>query len=168
MNPLNVFGHGYSSIRYISNWGRNIRLFFRQFKWAYQRITRGFCDFDVWDFDYYLTSVMAQGIKHLADTTHSYPGNNEFPTYESWKDYLYEITNKLNFSLRDDLPNEYEEEWLKGWEKNGLDSINNRTPEEEEISRKYLEIEQKNDVLRNQALSEALDMIVHVYSALWD
>ena len=168
MNPLNVFGHDYSPIRYPSNWGRNIRLFFRQFKWAYQRITRGFCDFDVWDFDYYLTSVMAQGIKHLADTTHSYPGNNEFPTYESWRDYLYEIATKLNFSLRDDLPNEYEEEWLKGWEKDGLDSINNRTPEEEEISRKYLEVEQKNDTLRNQALSEALDMIVHVYSALWD
>ena len=111
---------------------------------------------------------MAQGIKHLADTTHSYPGNDEFPTYESWRDYLYEIVTKLNFSLRDDLPNEYEEEWLKGWEKNGLDSINNRTPEEEEISRKFLEVEQKNDDLRNQALSEALDMIVHIYSALWD
>ena len=111
---------------------------------------------------------MAQGIKHLADTTHSYPGNDEFPTYESWRDYIYEIVTKLNFSLRDDIPNEYEEEWLKKKKKNGLDSINNRTPEEEEISRKFLEVEQKNDDLRNQALSEALDMIVHIYSALWD
>lgn len=169
MNKLNVFNNSYSPWKYISNWPGNTRLFFRQFKWAYQRITRGFCDLDYWDLDHYLAELMAQSIKVLADETHGFPGTEEFPTYESWRDYLYEIVKKLRFSLNEDMYNQYEESWLKTFEGKELENIfNNRTPEEKEITDKYLAEENKNNTLKDKALHEALDMIIHVWSSLWD
>lgn len=169
MNKLNVFNQSYSPWRYPSNWIRNMRLFGRQFKWAYQRITRGFCDYDVWDLDSHLSELLIQTIKQLAKTSHGYPGTEEFPTYESWENYLVDIVHKLEYSLND-LPNEYETAWLKTWENENLDKIvkKDKTPEEEEITKKYLDKEAYNDKLKREAQNEALRMIYHVYNHLWD
>lgn len=167
-NRLSVFNTDWCPWKYLSNWPRNVRLFFRQFKWAYQRVTRGFCDFDTWDLDTYFSMFLADSIKHLADNTHSYPGTEEFPTYESWHDYLYKISDLLNYSLGE-LPNEYEEAWLKKWENKGLDFINGpETPEEKEITKKFLDKENSNELLKREAQNEALKMICHVYNQLWD
>lgn len=169
MNNLNVFNTHWSPWKYPSNWARNIRVFFRQFKWAYQRATRGFCDYDYWDLDIYLSELMAQSIKELAEKTHSYPGTEEFPTYESWRDYLYKIADLLRYSLNEDMPNEFEEAWLATWENKDIyDAINNKSPEEREITNKYLDKEYENECLKRKAQNEALDMIKHVYNNLWD
>lgn len=165
MNKLNVFKPDYCPWRYPSNWIKNIRLFGRQFKWAYQRITQGYCDFDWWDMDTYLTMLMADMIDELAKKSHGYPGNKEFPTPESWENYLNEIVAKLRYSLND-LPNEYEEAWIKTWE--NKEFLQEKTPEEKEITNKFLDKEISNWGLRDKALFEALDMIKHVYHNLWD
>lgn len=165
MNKLNVFKPDYCPWRYPSNWIKNIRLFGRQFKWAYQRITQGYCDFDWWDMDTYLTMLMADMIDELAKKSHGYPGNKEFPTPESWENYLNEIVAKLRYSLND-LPNEYEEAWIKTWE--NKEFLQEKTPEEKEITHKFLDKEISNWGLRDKALFEALDMIKHVYHNLWD
>ena len=119
--------------------------------------------------DTYLSKLLADGIKHLADTTHGYPGNDEFPTYEDWRDYLYKISDLLHYSLGE-LPNEYEEAWLAKWKDKGLDFINysNETPEEKEITDKFLDKEKENDNLKIEAQNKALKMIYHVYNHLWD
>ena len=169
MNNLNVFNTHYSPLKYPSNWIRNARVFFRQFKWAYQRVTRGFCDFDVWDFDTYLSQMMADGIEHLAKTSHSYPGNEEFPTPESWEEYLMKIVALLRYSLNDELPNEYREAWEKTWENKDIcDAINNKSPEDEVITKAFLDVEMQNENKKIAAQNEALDMIKHVYNHLWD
>lgn len=170
MNKLNVFNTYWSPWKYPSNWFRNAKTFFRQIKWAYQRITRGFCDCDYWDLDTYLSELLAQSLKKLADDGNGYPGTEEFPTYESWQEYLYKIIDLLRFSLNEDMPNEYEEAWMKTWEDkdNFLESVNNPTPEEKEITDKYLKKENENELLKRKAQDEALDMIKHVYNNLWD
>ena len=169
MNELNVFNNSWSPWKYPSNWIRNARMFFRQFKWAYQRITRGYCDVDWWDFDTYLTRLMADAIEHLADNTISYPGQGEWDTPEKWDKYLRTIVIKLRRSLNDEMPNEYEEAWLKTWENKELpEALNCKTSEEEEITKKYLDVENKNEEYKYQQLMEALDMIKHCISHLWD
>ena len=190
MNNLNVFNQTYSPWRYPSNWIRNIRLFGRQFKWAYQRITRGFCDADVWDLDTHLSEYLAQTIEHLAKTSHSYPGTEEFPTYESWKTYLMEIANKFKYSLSE-LPNEYEDAWSKMYEefdaeyglfgkkleeqaiKEKKPSIRAHFPSEikkewKTITENYLDKELENDKKKYATQLEALDMIKHCWGHLWD
>lgn len=167
MKKLNVFNTIWHPWRYPSNWISNIKIFFRQFKWAYQRITKGFCDYDIWDMDVYLIQLLADGIKQLADTSWGYPCTEEFPTHESWQEYLYKICDLLNYSLSE-LPNEYEEDWLKIWKERKLEAINHPTKEEKEISDKYLDLERKNDKLKIEAQNKALKMIYHIFNNLWD
>lgn len=52
---MNILKFGYSPWKYPSNWFENIRQFFRNIKFAYQRVTRGYADPDIWDFDSYLS-----------------------------------------------------------------------------------------------------------------
>ena len=168
MNDLNVFNQTYCPWRYPSNWRGNIRLFFRQFKWAWQRVTKGYCDADTYDLDDHLVRYLAQTIQHLADNTHGYPGTDEFPTYEHWKSYLYKIVGLLNYSL-DELYNPYEYEWEQSWkDKDFLETINNPTPEEKEISDKFHAVEWDNETKKREARDEALQMILHVIDSLWD
>ena len=169
MNELNVFNNSWSPWKYPSNWIRNARVFFRQFKWAYQRITRGYSDPDIWDFDTYLANLMSGDIEHLANITISYPGQGEWDTPEKWDVYLRTIVKKLRYYNNDEMPNEYEGAWLKTWENKSLsEALNDKTPEEEEITKKYLDVENKNEEYKYQQMMEALDMIKHCYGHLWD
>lgn len=67
MKHLNIFHQYYFSWRYLSSWFKNIGLFFRTFKWAWQRATRGFADYDVWDLDHYLGTLTAATLIHLSN-----------------------------------------------------------------------------------------------------
>lgn len=165
MNKLNVFNQDWCPWRYPSNWIKNTGLFFRQFKWAYQRITKGYCDADYWDLDTHLSRLMAQSIKELADNTHGYPGTEEFPTYDSWRAYLYKIVYLLNYSLQEDMYNPYEKDWLETFKEH---FNKKRTPEEEDIIKKYIDYEIENDKKKRDAQDKALSMIQHVYNHLWD
>ena len=42
-------------------------------KWSIQRIKYGYCDYDVYDLDYWLSKTLASALYKLADTTHGYP-----------------------------------------------------------------------------------------------
>lgn len=169
MNELNVFNNTWCPWRYPSNWIRNTRIFFRQFKWAYQRITRGYCDIDWYDMNTHLSKLIAQMLRKMAQDSMGYPGNEEFPSYESWADYLNETASLLEYS-NSDLPNEYEEAWLKTWEnKDFLKTINEeQSPEDKEITQKYLDKEVANDKLKEKALMDALDRLKHIFPSLWD
>ena len=169
MNELNVFNNIWSPWKYPSNWIRNTRMFFRQFKWAYQRITRGYSDPDYWDMDVHLSKLIAQMLRKLAQDGMGYPGNEEFPTYESWANHLNEIASLLEYS-NSELPNEYEEAWLNTWdEKDFLKTINEeQSPEDKEITQKYLDKEVDNDKLKEAATQKALKMIAHIFRNLWD
>lgn len=62
----------------------------------WQRGRRGWADEDVWSFDDYITRVMAEGIAHLADTDHGWPGeNSKWPTHEEWVAYLRDLSGRL-------------------------------------------------------------------------
>lgn len=171
MNKLNVFNTYYCPWKYPSNWSRNIRVFFRQFKWAYQRITRGYCDFDYWDLDHYLEELLHQSLKSLADNGISYPGTAEFPTYEKWQEYLYELSNLFEKS---------QEEYTEGDYKNAYEDLpvssidlktgnwKARTPEEEENWKNWYAEEKRIAALRSDTRNKALAKLTHVWNMLWD
>lgn len=79
----------------LSNWWANIKWFFRSFKLAIQRVKRGYCDIDLWDFDDYIIRMLALGLEDFADKTWSYPGpgyaggeDDEEKDFEAWKSDL--------------------------------------------------------------------------------
>ena len=95
MNPLNVFNNPYYRWRYPDCWLKNARMFFRSFKYAYQRITRGWANCDTWDLDSYYSKIFNGTLNYLADNHWGYPGNNQFPDDESWTKYLKVMAQKF-------------------------------------------------------------------------
>lgn len=169
MKNLNVFNNYVCPWKYIKNWGTNIGTFFRSFKWAYQRATRGFADKDVWNLDTYLTELIADSVEQLADIQHGWPGTDEFPTPESWDEYLRKAVSLLRYSLGE-LPNKYEKEWMDTWinDEDMLRHITDPTDSDKEITKKFLDVEQENELKQRDAQNEGLRMLFAVWNSLWD
>ena len=95
------------SLKYPSNWWRNIKWFFRSFKYAYQRVRRGYSDYDLWDIGDYIIGLSAQALEDFSKKTHSYP--DEYTKYnkkedsdegfDNWTQEIKECSSKLFLSL---------------------------------------------------------------------
>lgn len=167
MNKLNVFNQSYSPWKYPSNWIRNIRLFGRQFKWAYQRIVRGYCDYDVWDLDTYYLDLFYETLNHLADTTHGYPGNKEFPTPEAWDKYLRDMA--MDFYKANEVNDYYSHPacdlW---WESIKNKDITKTINTDNHYSSAMIAEANKNEEKRIQDMENGLEKMKAVFFHLWD
>lgn len=88
---MNIFKSDYFPRRYIF---RNLRQFFRNVKFAWQRATKGYADRDVWNLDISICGYLAATLEHLANTTHSYP-DHSFPQFEDWQKELRELAHEF-------------------------------------------------------------------------
>lgn len=85
----NCLSYGMNNWHRLSNWLPNIRQFFRNIKYASQRIKYGVSSYDTWNFDNYLATVMYFGLIHLAENTHGHPGSLE--NQDDWNIILKEM-----------------------------------------------------------------------------
>lgn len=165
MNKLNVFNTQWCPWKYPSNWIRNARLFFRQFKWAYQRMTRGFCDFDTWDLDNYYLELFYQTLNHLAENTHGWPSSEKFPNFEDWQNYLKELADY--FYRANDTNDFYEhpaeDKWWNDIEKQG-DIIHAESEHTDDMIAEATDLYYKRD----NDMREGLDKMKEVFWNLWD
>ena len=96
-NRLNLFAADGYLPWYPSNWWSNIRYFFRTFKWAWQRATRGYSDRDTWNLDTYLVNLLITSLSQFRTETMGYPGYME--SEEEW----YAILDKIILLLKQSL-----------------------------------------------------------------
>lgn len=61
--------------------------------WKRQRVQEGVCDYDAWNLDGWMLRVIPAGLRKLAHNSHSYPGNEQFPTFKSWQEWLLETAD---------------------------------------------------------------------------
>lgn len=111
MNKLNVLTYGYLPWGRPGNWIKNIGQFFRNVKYAYQRVTRGFCDWDTWELDHYYSELFYQSLSYLADHHYGYPGVGEFDTDEKWTKYLKnmaELFRTCSMEASDRYPDKFD------------------------------------------------------------
>lgn len=88
---LNVFRYGWFTWRRPL---RNLRVFFRRFKYAYQRAKYGFCDYDIYDVGDYSYELLIQSLKkYLKDNDQSYP--TAFESAEEWEKVVADMIEKL-------------------------------------------------------------------------
>ena len=73
-------------------WNNEISMIPRRIKWFCQRGWRGYSDFDVWSFDYYLAEVISKGCLQLAKETHGYPHES---SPEEWDKTLKQISKEF-------------------------------------------------------------------------
>lgn len=100
----------------------NIKTFFRSVKYSYQRITRGFSDYDVWELDSYLSLILSETFKHLSKTNHGHPYDL---SEDEWDNLLLDMSEKaLQMSPFYEFDNEYEDELLFDYEEGRIKQDN--------------------------------------------
>jgi len=72
INSFKLFSP-YCPWTYPSNWWKNIKWFFRSFKYAAQRVRQGYCDLDLMDLDSYFVGLMACALEEFAEKSEGYP-----------------------------------------------------------------------------------------------
>lgn len=168
MNHLNVFKNPYYKWYYPDCWIKNARMFFRSFKYAYQRVTRGWANCDTWDLDDYLEHVIAGTLNYLADNHMGYPGNEKFPDDETWTKYLKDTAQKFynGNEINDVYPTPEGDKWWN-WVEDNLkesDFLKDTNPYTEAMCAE----EQKNAQQREADVQEGLKMIAAIWKNLWD
>jgi len=187
MNDLNVFTYGYLSLTYWKNWFRNIKQFFRNIKYAWQRATKGYCDQDVWNLDNYLICLTRDSINHLAHNSWGYPGDDtpEGKTFENWKNYLEKISLLLDRSIDREFEDDkyYKNKYREAYEEYLSDPkhfqtkelpdgryllLDNDTPEDIELRKNYHREENKIYQKRLRDRNRAFKMLYKRWDNLWD
>lgn len=150
MKKLNVFTYGYLSMR-PCNWFHNFKQFFRNLKYAYQRATSGFCDYDTWNLDIYYLDLIIESLEKYKNNLHGcptefYEEDTENPS-EAWENYLEDIIDNLKKSDENYYNNPYDSwENFENWKKE--------------------EIRIRNS--REVHFNKGMHMLMDVFDELWD
>lgn len=164
---LNVFKYGFHE----NSWRHPISAigqFFRNCRYAWQRATKGYCDWDRWGLDWFYSRLFADSIKSLIPTIGS-PA--EMPS-EEWDKILREMAEcfRLYWDEDDSLKNEYEDEFdaaFEQYEKEGkITEYFNRPRTELDV--KFLEREKEIYETRREYLHKGLDLLSKYFEDLWD
>lgn len=152
MSNLNVFKY-YSEIRPIYR----LKYLPKKLKFAYQRITKGYCDMDVWNLESFYTLLFYDSLNELAETTHSYP--YDFQTPELWSQTLKEMAEHFYNASADhnDIP-------LAIAATEAFDKFRNDELNREE----WLEKEKELSNFRESEKNKGLDMLKQYFFDLWD
>ena len=143
-------------------------------KAAYQRITRGFAYRDLFNIDNWFLDIFPEMLKEFRENLYSFPGNSEFPTFESWTAYLEEMETHFrnaNENQKVEL-NEWEEDYLKyplEWQKNKGEiclTMTDNTPKD--ITEKWLARETEINAWREEELKKSFEMLQKNFHYLWD
>ena len=161
----NVFKYGYVPWRYPKNWLGNIELFFRHFKWAYQRATKGFCDMDTWSLDISILDYLSGTIEQLANTTHGYPCDPRFPTPESWEEFLHSMAH--DFYRANEANDYYDHPAQDAWYQEVKDATNIREYNTQSSTAMLEEIKDLAEI-RDKDLEVGLIKLGEVFHNLWD
>lgn len=81
-------------------WFSNIKQFFKNIKYAWQRATRGFADPDWWEFDSYLSQTISGCLKEFNKKRNGFPSELYFQLGENagdkkWSEILTKIAENM-------------------------------------------------------------------------
>ena len=148
-------------------WWRNISLFFRRFKWAYQRATRGYADCDVWDMDNWILNLFHGALNHLADNHWGYPGDDRFPEDETWTKYLREMAQLFYNADESNMayPHPAYDKWVTYLHEHAeVNILRGENPHDKEMFLEECELSKK----RQGDFEKAWKMMGEVFFNLWD
>lgn len=178
VRPYSVWNMGYSKRYLLTHPWIAVREFWYNLRAAYWRSKYGFTPLDTYEFGYWFLDVIPQMLKFLAENGCGYPGDEKFPTPESWKNHLLSISNMLE-NARDEVreqKNEYYPQYIeeieKNWEREWVtDENGNRIykPVNSKISNKYFERERQLMKEQDIIAEEALELLASVpLKRYWD
>lgn len=159
-NKLNIYKQGYK-LNNLWNLPYNIGHFFKTVKWAHQRATRGYSDYDTWDLDVYYARLIAESLKTFRENLHGcpcdfYDAKND--SNEKWISYLEEMEQHFRGFLNEngEHPNKYD------------DLLISKDTLSKEECENYLEEEVKIFEECKKELKQGLVMLEERFCDLWD
>ena len=174
MNNLNILKYGYTK-----NIFSNIKQFFRNLKYAYQRATKGYCDADIWNLDDHYLQYLDVTLQALAEIAHGYP-SHMFPTMQDWRNYIKEIAQHF-YNAREESETENKktvdrlyDNILKYRQENNIPTNQisllgkYRTDEEKQLVDEWLEADSEYFKFREHEMHTAFNMMRSVFFHLWD
>ena len=172
-NKLNIFTNGYMPW-YPRNLWYNIKHFFRTIKWGWQRATRGYSDYDIWDLDVYYSNIMIASLSQFRAEAIGYPGY--MSNIEEW----YAILDKIIFLLKqanEDEPLEEKNELAEWYEEylstktldfTKVEKINSEDDGETKAKvMQYYKREEELYNIRIQKRKEAFELLAEYFGHLW-
>ena len=99
----------YAKRYYLTHPWKIVSQTFRNIKFAWQRITKGYCEYDYWDIDCYLLKLLPELFDDFRRNLHGYPYSF---TEEEWDNFLLKEVIEPLRNARDDQNveiNEFEE-----------------------------------------------------------
>ena len=136
-NKLNVFKFGFHECSWRHPF-ESIGQFFINCYYAWQRATKGYCDWDLWDLDIFYRQLFINSLQDFKERTIGHPANM---TEEEWNNYLTEMIEHFKKS----------ETWL---EKD--DEINDSVDD-------IIEAQKEKD----EHLKQGLEMLYNHFGSLW-
>ena len=148
---------------------KNLRYCRRAVKWSAQRVKRGWADCDVWNLDSSILDYLYGTIKHLADNHYGFPGDEKFPTDESWTAYLNTMADCFYRAQEDNevYPTPEADKWWE-WCKEHEDYLWNNKDEQNPYIESMCEEAKKLYHKRQKDLYKGLQMLTKVFHGLWD
>lgn len=173
-----VFTFAYTKRYYLRHPLRFLRELSDNLREALHRARYGWAPRDCWNLGYWLLDVLPQMLIYLVDNGTSYPGNERFPTLESWRNHLLSIANLLE-NARDEVrdgKNEfypaYEEETNKNRKREWItDEKGNRIyqPIDNTITKKYIKRDAELTKEQEVMIEEALKLLAETpLRAIWN
>lgn len=145
---------------------------FKKIKFAFQRIKKGYCDWDKWEIHCWLAILLRDIIKEYDETRCGYPLLNEIKDEDcdkEWSSILNKISTHFDNYIRSEevYPCEHEEEFENLISAKFKDKLIN-DERFEEIRKIYIEEEINKEKASQEDIKEAFALIVKYYKDLWD
>lgn len=165
---LNVFEYGIDNWK-PRQWFHNIRQFFRNIRFAWQRATKGYCDWDTWDLDTFYTNLLIDSLQKFRKEANGHP--MYLQSIEAWHEILDEIILLLK-QYAEEAPieeeNEYETAYYEYLKKSNLsDLVTQRSEEEKTLSVNYYKREAELSEIRDAKRKRAFELISLHFNNLW-
>ena len=143
-----------------------LKMFGKKCKWAYQRVVRGWCDYDTYSMDNWFCDVVPDMLDYLAANHMGWP-DMDFETLEDWEEWLEKTAAAIRYNCEENYQkdNEFAAEYNKAmdsWHSVGY------TVGCEEIRKKFTRREKELAVKAQADFETAISSFAKYFHDLWD
>lgn len=174
MNKLNVLTYGFLPWRLCNLW-HNFRQLWRNLRYVLQRATKGYCDQDLWNLDYFYSQLFVNTLTDFPKQLHGAPSkfyDEESDSISRWIDYINEMRDHFYNSIEENEveKNEFEDDYMFIAHGDINDHIigTQLSREQNEARELWLKREKEINDWRANELKTAFNMLENVYEDLWD
>ena len=176
---MNVFNWAWKPTYYLTHPWKWISELIGNIRAAYRRVRYGWCYMDVWNLGYWLLEILPPMLRHMAEHGCGYPGDEEFPTYESWQTWLHKMADDIESVQENNVEkqNEYEKDFHNSFNMRPLEQSEynkfvtitfNESPDHKEISKKYFNRMMELEKEREEKMIKIFSELAKKIPTLWD